>query len=75
MNRNHKAHSEELVGRFRDSLPKKARKHIKDSVYAELAVMIESAISTAVMQGIEEVADHLDDYSRKLRSQVERFGE
>lgn len=74
MNRNHKPHSEEIVKRFQESLSKKARKHIKDSAYAELAVTIESAISTAVMQGIEEVADHLDDYSRKLRKQVENFG-
>ena len=74
MKRNHKPHSEEIVQRFQDSLPKKARKHIKDSAYAELAVTIESAISTAVMQGIEEVADHLNDYSRKLRKQVEHFG-
>ena len=74
MNRNHKPHSEEIVKRFQESLSKKARKHIKESSYAELAVTIESAISTAVMQGIEEVADHLDDYSRKLRKQVEHFG-
>ena len=40
MNRNHKPHSEEIVQRFQESLPKKARKHIKDSAYAELAVTI-----------------------------------
>ena len=74
MTRDHKAHSEEIVQAFQDLLPKKARKHIKESHYAELAVMLESAISTAVMQEVEGVADYLDAYAKKLRKQVENFG-
>jgi len=59
MKQNYKKHAEEIVAYFQQQLSKKALKQIKKGNFDELNVMIESAISTSVLQGTEQIAERL----------------
>ena len=75
MAKNHKKHSEEIVRNFRDQLPPKALKAMDDDVFEELALIIESALSTTVLEHIEEAADKLTALAKEFRKKVEHFEE
>jgi len=75
MTKNHKKHSEEIVRNFREQLSPKALKAIEEDQFEELALMIESALSTAVLEHIEEAADQLMVLAKQFRKKVEHFEE
>jgi hypothetical protein len=75
MAKNHKKHSEEIVRNFREQLPEKALKAMDEDVLEELALMIESALSTTVLEHIEEAADKLTALAKEFRKKVEHFEE
>ena len=75
MTKNHKHHSEAIVRNFKEQLSPKALKAIEEEHFEELALMIESALSTAVLEHIEEAADQLTALAKQFRKKVEHFEE
>ena len=73
MKQNYKKHAEEIVQYFQQQLSKKALKQIKKGDFDELTVMVESAISTSVLQATEQIAERLQELSKQLRKGVEHF--
>jgi hypothetical protein len=75
MTRNHKNHSNEIVRNFKELLPAEALQAIDEEHFEELALMIESALCTAVLEHIEEAADQLTALAKAFRKKVEHFEE
>ena len=75
MAKNHKKHAAEIVRNFKDQLSPKALKAMDEDVFDELALIIESALSTTVLEHIEEAADKLTALTKEFRKKVEHFEE
>ena len=71
--KNHKVHAEDIVGEFRTLISDEARQQIEEEHFEELTIMIESALSTAVMERVEHAADRLVALAKEFRADVEHF--
>ena len=67
MTHKHLPHAERIVSVFKDMLSNSGRDHVGDKHFDELALMIESAISTAVLQEIEHAADKIHKVVESVR--------
>ena len=73
MSKHYGKHAKQVVKGFKEVLDAKARDCISDDDYDQLAMLIESAISTSVLGAIEKVADDLEKNVRKIRREAERY--
>lgn len=73
MTHKHLPHAERLVNTFKEKLSKSGREHVGDKHFDELALMIESAISTAVLEEIEHAADKMHDVVESIRKGSEHL--
>jgi len=58
---------------FMDLLAEGVRTGISDEQRAELAMLVEAAISTAVLEQLEHAADEIAALSQRLRSYAEHY--
>ena len=73
MTHKHLPHAERLVEAFKNKLSKSGREHVGDKHFDELALMIESAISTAVLEETEHAADILQEAVDSIRKGAEHL--
>ena len=65
-------HAQEITTRFREMV-EEAGDCLSDSHYAELALLIEAGIDTALLEAFEKMADKLDKMSHELRHNAEFY--
>ncbi len=73
MTHKHLPHAERLVNAFKNKLSKSGREHVGDKHFDELTLLIESAISTAVLEETEHVADRLQELANSIRKGAEHL--
>jgi hypothetical protein len=73
MNRKHMPHAQHVVDTFKSKLSDSGRQHVGEKHFDELALLIESAISTAVLEEMERAADSLEDMAHKMRNNAEHI--
>lgn len=73
MTHRHLTHAQQVVERFRDMLSESGRQHVGQAHFDELSLLIESAISSAVLEELEAAADKMDRLAHELRSTAEHF--
>lgn len=73
MSQHYEKHAEEVVKGFLDLLDAETRACIGQEHLDELSMMIESAISTAVLDQLEVAADEISELSAKVRRRAERY--
>jgi hypothetical protein len=68
-------HATDIVDDFVDGLPAEVARLFTDKLKSDLAMTIESAISTAVVEQMERVADSLEQLAQLARKDAEAFDE
>jgi len=71
MTHKHLPHAERVVNNFKAKLSQSGRDHVGDRHFDELALMVESAISTAVLESVEHTADRIHDVVESIRKDAE----
>ncbi|MGB0204198.1 MAG: phosphatase [Neptuniibacter sp.] len=69
----HAQHAQHVVDSFKTMLPEAMANDIGDEHFSELALLIESAISAAVLQEMEKTADKIDQLAHDVRNFAEYF--
>lgn len=65
-------HAQEITQRFREMV-EGAGDSLPAEHYAELSLLIEAGIDTALVENIENMADKLDKLAHKIRHDAEFF--
>ena len=73
MTHRHAAHAEKVVNSFKHILSQSGREHVGEKHFSELSLMVESAISAAVLEEMEGAADRMDELAKKIRNSAERW--
>lgn len=73
MNKHYESHVESLLKGFLEMLSPQVRESLTPEHLGELEILIESAISTAVLQELEVVADEVYGVAAVIRRRAERF--
>lgn len=73
MSEHYEKHAEQVSKAFIELLPGDARALIGEDHRNELAMLVEAAISTAVFEEMEQVADKVAGLSRQIRSDAEHY--
>ena len=73
MTHKHLPHAERVVQAFKEKLSASGRQHVGERHFDELTLMIESAISTSVLEEMERAADKLAELARELRREAEHL--
>ncbi len=73
MTHKHQAHAERVVNAFKEKLSNSGREHVGDKHFDELTLMIESAISTSVLEQVEQAADKIQETVTAIRKDVEHL--
>ena len=71
MTHKYQPQAERMVNAFKEKLSKSGRDHVGDRHFDELALMIESAISTAVLESVEHAADRIHEVVESIRKDAE----
>ncbi len=66
-------HAKNVVESFKAKLPDAMTNDIGEAHFDELALMIESAISAAVLTEMEKAADKIDSLAHNIRHFAEHF--
>ncbi len=66
-------HALHVVDSFKTMLPEAMANDIGEGHFSELALLIESAISAAVLQEMEKTADKIDQLAHDVRNFAEHF--
>lgn len=66
-------HALNIVEAFKAKLTEEQRTAVGDAHFDELSLLIESAMSTAVLEEMEKAADQVDELAHKLRHFAEHF--
>lgn len=66
-------HAANLVSSFRSRLPEELIAQIGEQHFDELALIAESAISSAVLEELEKAADRMDKLAHEIRHFAEHF--
>jgi len=67
------AHAQNVVDSFKAKLSAEQAAAVGDAHFDELSLLIESAISTAVLEEMEKAADKVDSLAHSLRHFAEHF--
>jgi len=73
MSQHYEKHADEVVQGFLGLLEQDARDGLDEESLQQLSMMIESAISTAVLSQLEKVADEISGLSKQVRRRAERY--
>jgi hypothetical protein len=73
MDRKHFQHAAHVVDTFKEKLSESGRHHVGEKHFDELALLIESAISTAVLEEMERAANKLDQVASEMRNNAEHI--
>jgi hypothetical protein len=73
MSKHYEKHAEEVTQAFMDLLDENARAALSEKHRNELAMLIEAAISTAVLDQLERAADRVSRLSDELRHHAEYY--
>lgn len=73
MTHRHQKHAHEIVERFKGMLSESGRQHIGAKHFDELALLIESGISSAVLDELEIAANKMDNLAHEVRNYAESF--
>jgi len=73
MTHKHLPHANRVVKTFKNKLSQSGRDHVGDKHFDELALMIESAISTAVLEEVEHAADRIHEVVESIRKGAEHL--
>ena len=73
MTHRHRAHAERVVQAFKEKLSASGRQRVGEHHFDELTLMIESAISTSVLEEMERAADRLSRLAQELRNEAEHL--
>jgi len=73
MTHKHLPHAERVVNNFKGRLSQSGRDHVGDRHFDELTLMVESAISTAVLEAVEHAADSIRDVVESIRKEAEHL--
>jgi hypothetical protein len=73
MSDHYERHAEEVAKAFMDLLDDEVRARISDDHRNELAMLVEAAISTAVLGEMERAADKVAELSNSLRHHAEHY--
>jgi hypothetical protein len=73
MSQHYEKHAELVVKGFLNLLDEEARGCLNGEQIDELTMLIESAISTAVLDQLEAIADEISDLSVLIRRRAERY--
>ncbi len=73
MTHRHLPHAEKIVQAFKDKLSNSGRQHVGEKHFDELVLMIESAISTSVLEEMERTADKIASLAEELRKEAEHL--
>lgn len=65
-------HAQEVAARFRELVENKGDT-LPDSHYEELALLIEAAIDTALVEQLEGIAQKLESLTHELKNNAEFF--
>ncbi|VAX05777.1 hypothetical protein MNBD_GAMMA26-2616 [hydrothermal vent metagenome] len=71
MTHKHLIHAKHIVSAFKDKLSKSGVDHVGEGHFDELELLIESAISTAVLEEVEHALDKVQAVVTSLRKDVE----
>ena len=66
-------HANQVVSSFKGMLPEAMVNDIGDAHFAELALLVESAISSSVLLEMEKAADRIDQLAHEMRNFAEHF--
>ena len=73
MTHKHLPHAERVVDAFKNKLSQSGRDHVGEKHFDELTLMIESAISTSVLEEIEHAADQINEVVESIRKSAEHL--
>ncbi|HPB73964.1 MAG TPA: hypothetical protein PLY96_01755 [Chromatiaceae bacterium] len=73
MSKHYEKQAKQVVKGFKEILDEEARKVLNDEDLGQLAMLIESAITNAVLSAVEKVADDLEKSVRKIRRGAEHY--
>jgi len=73
MTHKHYTHAERVVNAFKERLSNSGREHVGDKHFDELTLMIESAISTSVLEQVEQAADKIQAVVTTIRKDAEHL--
>jgi hypothetical protein len=73
MSEHYERHAEEVAKAFLDLLDEDTRAGISEEHRNELAMLVEAAISTAVLAQMERAADQVAELSENLRHAAEYY--
>jgi hypothetical protein len=68
-----KQHAEHIVKEFEGFLDAGTREAIGEESLGQLTMLIESAISTTVLEAMEKVSDQIVDLGHKIKNNAEHF--
>jgi len=71
MTHRHLVHAKHIVSTFKEKLSKSGVDHVGDRHFDELELLIESAISTAVLEEVEHALDRVQEVVTSSRKDVE----
>ena len=73
MSERYERHAEQVINAFMDMLDDQVSAQITVDQRNELAMMVEAAISTAVLENLERAADRVAALSEDLRRNAENY--
>ena len=73
MTQHYEAHADRVVAGFRELLGEEKADKLGDEHWSELSMMIESAISSAVLLELERAADQVGALEKALRTHAEHY--
>lgn len=73
MSQHYETHANKVVADFRKLLESSNSSSITDEESDQLAMLIESAISTSVLQEMEGVAQRVSNFAAEIRQRAERY--
>lgn len=73
MTRRHTEHARQVVERFQDMISESGRQHIGQKHFDELVLLIESAMSAAVLEELEIAANQMNTLAHQMRNYAEHF--
>ena len=73
MTHKHLPHAQRVVNAFKEKLSQSGREHVGDKHFDELTLMIESAISTSVLEELEHAADKIQAVVESVRKEAEHL--
>ena len=71
MTEQYKNHADKVVAGFKNILGEERSGQLGDEHFGELAMLVESAISSSVLEELEKAADNLESMASGLRKHAE----